>query len=86
MRDLTEVIPKILTHIPPTEERLVATLEDICTSAYFAPPENQYLFWQLLQEELQSLWPDSSTPPPTDWRRVVIEVALGKSMEEITYG
>lgn len=81
MRDLTEVIDEILA-VEELPEELRAPLEDVKSSAHFAPPENWRIFWQLAAENLQRVL----GKPDCDWKHRIHAIFTSREAQPLREG
>ena len=80
MRDLTNVINKIIEIVPKSEEDIVLTLEDIKGSISFSAPELMYMWWE---ETHDALIDCISENPTEDWEYQAWSIFTTKSIKEL---
>lgn len=80
MRNISEVVKKILKEVPESEESLTHSLMSLESSIAFSAPELIPLRWQTLTEIINRTIP---YPPRKDWEVAVISVFIDKSILEV---
>lgn len=81
-RNLPDVIDAMLVVIPATELRLLYDLKNTKQSSYYAPLENQHLWWRQTQAILAQLVGE----PKLDWQWQVAGIFASKTVEELKAG
>ncbi len=72
-RQLTDVIDQMLKVIPPEKDRLIAILKDLHSSADFASPENQLMWWKETMAALNQEIGKPSAPWELEVQRIFTE-------------
>ncbi len=75
MRDIIEVIDKIIAAIPETEEVLIRSINSVRKSAMYCPPEGMVLMWKKLCWTLSNQMPE---PPELDWEKKISSIICDK--------
>ena len=73
MRNLPDVIRKIINVIPATETSAIAVLKDTQSSAMYAPPELESFWWDMCAERLS----DELGEPDELWKKEVATIFSG---------
>lgn len=79
MRNIVEVVNKMLMHIPETEinQYLISDLERIASSAIYAAPESQRFWWEELSNVVNTSMP---TPDKLNiWQKHMIDIFQDKA-------
>ncbi len=81
-RNLPDVIDAMLVVIPETERHLLHSLKSAKQSSYYAPPENQHIWWK----ETQGILAQMVGEPKLDWQWLVAAAFAGKPVGELKRG
>jgi len=73
MRNLRNVINKILIYIPKDQDLLLEGIKNIQSSVEFSAPEMMQLHWQRVAEILKDEFPEK-LEDMTKWQREVIAI------------
>ena len=74
MRYLPDVLKLVIAEVPSNEESLIASLKDLKSSAEFAAPEMQSMWWK----ELGELLNDEIAEPNEQWHFNIMKILQGK--------
>jgi len=67
----------MIDQTPISEFSFLSALDDIKGSSEFAPPENQYLFWQLVSANLEEYYP-KDVADWKEWHHKVFDIWTDK--------
>ncbi len=74
MRELFEVVEKMLPLVPKDKTDFIQALESIKVSAAFAPPELMHFWWKSCAEVLYDHIPDDPEPNGEDWEKELVKI------------
>lgn len=78
-RYLPEVAEEMLSHIPETEEQIIADIKKVTSDSAYAPPEAQSNYWGMMSIALRRHIP----VPKEDWHFLVLSVFLKIPIAEL---
>ena len=80
MRNLSEVINRILSEVPATEEDLIEQLKDVLNSLAYSAPENILMWWDETHCIIMDYVPD---PPKEKWQWIILSIFSTKPIKEL---
>jgi hypothetical protein len=77
MRQLSDVINKIIECVPKNEDKIIVGLKDIKSSVMYASPEIQYFWWNELALFLEN---ELGDPKNVKWKLKIVKLLGGNDV------
>lgn len=75
MRDILDVIDKMIKQVPDDNDSLKSKLDKIRVRASYHAPEDRLRDWNCLSFELNNMLP---YPPETEWQKKIFRIMKGR--------